>query len=177
MLRRRPRLAQPGPAMRRLERARQLFERGQFAEAAAVFAELAQGAERRGMIDRAGDLRLRVAQCYLKLEDIDRADEEARQALGLFLQAHRPHKVRRLLPKVVAALERHGKHEEAEELKVKAEQLLGATHGGPGMAGPRGTLPGKCPTCGGPLRPDEVHWLARASAECPYCGGVVTASR
>jgi len=143
-----------------------------------VFEALAQGAEDRGVLDRAGDLRTRVAQCYLKLEDIDRADEEARRALRLYLQARRPQKVRRLLPKVIAALEKHGKHQEAQELRDKAEQLLGTAGTGPGRPGwqgPRGTLPGKCPNCAGPIRPDEVNWLARTSAECPYCGSVVTA--
>ena len=175
MLRRRPRPRRPGPAMRRLNRARELFERGKYGEAAALFSELAQGAEDRGMRDRAGDLRLRVAQCYLKLEDADRADKEALHALSLFLQARRPQKVRQLLPKVIAALEKQGKHAEAKELKERAERLLGAGPGGRGRAAARGTLPGKCPNCGGPIRPDEIEWLGRTSAECPYCGGVVTA--
>jgi hypothetical protein len=142
--------------------------------AAGAFEELAQGAEQRGMLDRAGDLRLRVAQCYVKLESIDRADEQARQALGLFLRARRPWKVRRLLPKVMASLEKHGRHDEAIQLREMAEQLLG-----PGRleaTSPHGTLPGKCPNCGGPIKPTEVNWMARNSAECPYCGSVVNAT-
>jgi hypothetical protein len=89
-------------------------------------------------------------------------------------------KVRRLLPKMVAVLEQHGRHEEAKELREKAEQLLGpmparvGPAGRPAMAG-RGTLPGKCLNCGGPIKPDEVHWVGPRSAECPYCGSVVNA--
>jgi hypothetical protein len=132
------------------------------------------------MLDRAGDLRLRVAQCHVKLDDIDRADEQARHALRLFLRARRPQKVRRLLPKVIATLEKHGKHDEAKELREKAEQLLGAALAGagpgrPGVLRQRGTLPGKCPNCGGPIKPSEVNWVGRNSAECPYCGSVVSA--
>jgi tetratricopeptide (TPR) repeat protein len=181
-LRQRRRPGPLGPAGQKRAQARELFERGDYGAAADAFEELAQGAEQRGMLDRAGDLRMRVAQCYLKLENIDRADDEAGRALRLYLRARRPRKVRRLLPKVIATLEKHGRHEEAKELREKAEQLLGAAPGGPdalrpGMLGPRGTLPGKCPNCGGPIKPGEVNWVGRGSAECPYCGSVVNTAR
>ncbi len=179
MLRRRPLRRPLGAAQRRLTEARQSFERGEYAPAAAAFEELARGAEVRGMLDRAGDLRLQVARCYIKLDDIDRANTESMQALQLFLRARRPMKVRRLLPKILAFLEEHGRRDEAEELRQKAEQLLGGLPEGkvPG-AGARlaqGKLPGKCPNCGGPIKPNEVHWVGRGSAECPYCGSVVAA--
>jgi len=166
---------------RRLARAHELFNRGKFVEAARIFEDLAQEAEERGMLDRAGDLRLQAGRCYLKLDNIERADQEGMKALRLFLRARRPRKVQRLLPKMIAALEKHGRHEEAQELREKAEQLLGplpAKAGmGPGVGpGPRGTLPSKCPNCGGPLKPDEVNWIGRGSAECPYCGSVVNAA-
>jgi len=133
------------------------------------------------MLDRAGDLRLRAARCYLELDNTKRADQEGLYALRLFLSARRPRKVRRLLPKMVAALEKHGRHEEAEKLRKQAEELLGppgARLGArPGLGrAHRGTLPGKCPSCGAPIKPDEVNWVGRNSAECPYCGSVVTAA-
>jgi hypothetical protein len=34
-------------------------------------------------------------------------------------------------------------------------------------------LPTNCPTCGGPLRVNEVDWLDDITAECPYCGNSV----
>ena len=165
---------------RRLGRGQELFRRGKFAEATRIFEWLAQEAEDRGMLDRAGDLRLQAARCYLELKNTERADQEGLRALRLFLRAHRPRKVRRLLPKMVAALEKHGRHEEAEELRKKAEELLGPLRArvgagpGPGPAR-RGTLPGKCPTCGAPVKPNEVNWVGQDSAECLYCGSVVTA--
>lgn len=39
-----------------LERANRLFDRGEFAEAVAIFDRLAGGAAERGMLNRAGDL-------------------------------------------------------------------------------------------------------------------------
>jgi len=133
------------------------------------------------MLDRAGDLRLQAARCYLELKNTERADQEDLRALRLFLRAHRPRKVRRLLPKMVAALEKHGRHEEAEELRKRAEELQGRVRArvgaGPGR-GPvrRGTLPGKCPACGAPVKPNEANWVGRDAAECPYCGSIVTAA-
>jgi tetratricopeptide (TPR) repeat protein len=165
------------PAMRMLEQARQAFALGDYALASTLFQELAQGAEDRGMANRAGDLRLRVAQCALKLGDKPRAEEQARLALRLFVRAGRPAKVQQLLPRVVSALEEEGRHEEAAELKQLAEGLLGSAPEGVGQREVRGQLPGKCPTCGGSLRPDDVEWLDSGSAECPYCGGVVPVTR
>lgn len=162
-------------ARQKLVRARELFDRGDFAAAAPIFEELAQAAERRGMLDRAGDLRLELARCHIKLDSMESADQEGLHALQLFLRARRPLKVRRLLPRMVAMLEQHGRHEEAKELREKAEQLLGPKVARPAMAA-RGALPGKCPNCGGPIKPDEVHWVGRGSAECPYCGSVVSAT-
>ena len=179
MLRRRPLRRPLGAARRKLMEARELLERGEFAPAAEAFAELARGAEQRGMLDRAGDLRLQVARCSIKLGDIERANTESLQALRLFVRARRPLKVRRLLPKMLAFLEEQGKHAEAEELRHKAEELLqGLPVGGrpgAGAALAQGKLPGKCPNCGGPIKPSEVNWVGRGSAECPYCGSVVAA--
>ncbi len=177
----RPRRRPFAAARQRLARANEHFAHGDYAKAASIFQELSEAAEGRGIPDRAGDLRLRVAQCYLKLDNLDRADDEARHALRLYLRAQRPRKVRRLLPKVIATLEKHGRHDEAKELRVKAEQLLVSAPGGagpprPGMKRARGSLPGKCPNCGGPIKPNEVHWVGRGSAECPYCGSVVSAA-
>ena len=167
------------PRLRRMEtrqklfRAQELFQRGEFAQAAGLFEEMAKQAEGSGMLDRAGDLHLQAARCHLQLNNLERADREGLHALRLFLRAGRLPKVRRMLPRMIAVLEQHGRHQEARELREKAAQLLGPL---PATAGRRGTLPGKCPNCGGPIKPDEVNWAGPRSAECPYCGSVVNAT-
>ena len=36
-------------------------------------------------------------------------------------------------------------------------------------------LPLRCPSCGGPLHPNEVIWLNEITAECDYCGSPIRA--
>jgi hypothetical protein len=173
--RRRPRFR---PSLRR---ARRRMEQADPAEAAAILEEKAQAAEEQGMLDRAGDLHLEAARCYLQLDDIDRADDHGLEALHLFIQAGRPLKVRRLVPRMMAVLHRKGHQDEAEKLRQEVEALLGAPSGGRAVplgkqAVQRGSLPAKCPSCGGPLRSDEVNWIDPHSAECAYCGGIVKAT-
>lgn len=162
--------------LRALARAKRLFRQGRFDQAAEIFDQLAHGAEINGLLDRAGDLHLQAARCYLKLEDIDAADERATKAIRLFLRAGRPGKVRRLLPKVMAALERKGRRAEAEELRREVEALIAPLPGGLVPGHMPGELPAKCSSCGAPVKPNEVNWLDPRSAECPYCGSVIKAS-
>ena len=112
--RRRPRLR---PALRR---ARRRIEQADPAEAAATFEKKAQAAEEQGMWDKAGDLHLEAARCYLQLDDIDRADDHGLKALQLFIQARRPGKVRRMVPRMMAVLHRKGYHDEAEKLLTES---------------------------------------------------------
>jgi tetratricopeptide (TPR) repeat protein len=160
-----------------LVEAERLLQRGDYAKAAAAFDELALEAQRAGMPVRAGDLYLQAARCHVQAGAIERADEDALHALSFFLAAGRPQRVRRLLPRMLAVLEQHGRHQEAQELRQKAERLLGPLPIRQTAAGPAGarlrSLPGKCPSCGAPLKPDQVNWLNSQSAECPFCGSMV----
>lgn len=170
-------------------KARRLLLEGKFAEAAVAFDRLAQGAEERGMVARAGQLNLEAARCYLRLDDLDSAYERARKGLRLFGEAGRPGRVRELAPRIVRALEEKGRHKEAEELKKELEALIGTPPPGvrrrripvgePGSTPAsepiivREELPEKCPHCSAPLKDEEVDWVGPHTAECPYCGGTV----
>jgi len=178
---RRPFGPRPRAAMRhpRLAHAERLFAAGNFAEAAEAFDDLSRGAEERGMLDPAGDLALRAARCYLNLDDLDRADERAERAIRLFIKARRPRKVRRLLPKVLEALERHGRQADADRLRQEVEEafkgLLEGQPRGPLAERMAARLPARCPNCGAPIKPKEVAWAGPGTAECPYCGSAIKA--
>jgi tetratricopeptide (TPR) repeat protein len=157
--------------------AERLMRAGEFAKAAERFDDLGAKAEKHGRPNAAGELYLRAARCYVEVDDLDRADECAEQAIHLFIQARRPARVRQVLPRVLAALERHGRRDDAERLRREVEEAFQGMDVLPavGQARMAARLPAKCPTCGGPIKPNEVSWAGPATAECPYCGGVIKA--
>jgi tetratricopeptide (TPR) repeat protein len=165
------------PAVAKAERA---MRAGRFSEAAGQFDDLAHRAQERAMPEAAAELHLRAARCYMEMDNLDEADDQVEKAIDLFIEARRPVRVRQVLPRALAALERHGRQEDAERLRKKVEEAFGGQELLPGRARAQARaaarLPAKCPSCGGPLRPDEVAWAGPASAECPYCGGVVKAA-
>ena len=146
-----------------------LLDDGKFEEAAQAFENLAQEAEERGKIFQATHLTAQAARCYVRLEDIVQAYERGKKALDLFKRADRPGAAKRLGERMVQILRNKGRQAEAEALERELQQL-------PAPERPRrGQLPGKCPQCGGPIKESEADWVGPSSAECPYCGSVVTA--
>jgi predicted RNA-binding Zn-ribbon protein involved in translation (DUF1610 family) len=151
------------------------MQAGQFAEAAPRFEDLAQRAEERGRLQAAAKLTLQASRCYVEADDLDRADDAAERAIHLLIRAGRPDRVRQVLPRVLAGLERHGRQADAERLRREVEETFQGLDLTPGRRRAAARLPGKCSNCGAPIKPDEVAWAGPASAECPYCGGVVKA--
>lgn len=39
-----------------------------------------------------------------------------------------------------------------------------------------GSLPPRCPHCGGPVNPDKLDWVDSRTAECAYCGSILRTS-
>ena len=72
---------------RMLLRANKLFDQGEFAEAAPIFERLAEGAVKRGLLNRGGDLFLQSARCHLEAGNVTLAVERGKQALHLFGRA------------------------------------------------------------------------------------------
>ena len=184
MLRRRrpfpPRRARPPhPMMQRVQHAEALFQQGAYAESALVFAELATGATFSGLLEPAGNMHLRAARSSLEAGHLKESLEHVRLGLDAFKQAGRPQRVAQALPRVLAALERHGYEAEAAQLR---EEFGPLTPAGPGisrgrrraMGGPqRGTLPAECPSCGAAMDPADVEWSDPFTAACSYCGSMV----
>jgi hypothetical protein len=179
-----------------LARANKLFDQGKFAEAAPIFGRLAEGAAKRGMLNRAGDLYLQSARCHIEAGNVSLAVERAKQALHLFGRAGLVGKIERLMPRMVDALQQKGYEAEATALRQEVEARLAEAPPGrrppagarpsrwPSFARPalstvegppmtRRELPTKCSACGAPIKPDDVTWLDPGTAECPYCGSVL----
>lgn len=164
-----------------LDEANRLFDTGQFAPAADMLAQLADGAEAHGMPRRAAQLHLRAGQAYMKSRNAAAAVGHARHALAIFAGVGLAGRVAVVLPRLIAELRAAGFQVEADSFEREANEKL-AAHGlalacpQPAAAPPSTprTLnqPTKCPQCGAQLR-----WLDRGDdeMECEYCGTIVRA--
>ncbi len=155
-----------------LREAHRLVELQRYAEAAALFAQLADGAARLGMPARAAHLALFATRAYLEAGDTPNTLTRARQALQFWLDAERESKAQPVFTQLIADLRARALHAEANTL-LNEFPHLSDTLTAADTPTSRGQLPAQCPNCGGPLRSDEVDWVDETSAECAYCGGVV----
>lgn len=179
-----PRFPLPPQVRRALVRANRLMEDGQFAEAADIFEQLSEKAQRRGMLVRAGDLTLQASRAHFAAGDVDAALERVREALRLFVRGGRPGRVPRVLSRTVAALRERGYDAQADQLEQEAAlalEELGLSleeleQRAPQVTAGHGSLPARCSGCGAPLAPDEVEWHDARTAECPYCGTIAKAT-
>lgn len=173
-----------GPRVREaLVRAHQALEQGDTGQAAHIFRRLAGRAARRGMLLQAVGLLLEAAYAEALGGQAHRAVEDARQALEALGLAPVPERVAATAERLAAALRQGGHEPEAIQVQESLERALQRTGSSRRQVAeslaafrsqPRGRLPSKCPSCGGPLLPDEVEWHGPDAIECPYCGSVVT---
>ncbi len=172
--------------LRLLMQAHSLRASGRPAEAAQIFAQLAEGAQGHGRPRRAAQLRLQAARSLADGGDGRGALAQAQAALTLLIGAGRERRALRLLVPLVADWRQRGLTAEADELQrqMEAGGDWPSTPPPPEAASPAptGRLPAKCPSCGGPVRADEVDWIEPdpgapaghpSAAECPYCGSIL----
>jgi hypothetical protein len=74
--------------------------------------------------------------------------------------------------RTIAELKERGLEVEATNIEILLGTLLPDTFSAEPLA-KRPSIPTHCPSCGAPLRPDEVDWLDDVTAECGYCGSPV----
>jgi len=169
---RRPPMRRAHPALRALRQAHRLMETGQYAQAYPILKRLADGAAERGMLVRAAQLYLQAGHARLKMGSGSDAAALARQAIETLVRAGRAERANALLARAIQALKDAGYHDEAVGLRAEVAALTGESRV-PAPSVRRGVLPTKCPSCNGPVRPDEVEWIDERTAECAYCGSVV----
>ena len=162
-------LAQEVPPI--LQEANFAFTKGEYGRAAELFEQIARVADGRGgsraplFHFQAGRSRVLAGQAALGIPSLKRGLEllsEHRQ-LGRLHQAG---------TRTLAELNQRGFKNEAVEFEKWMKSLMPDT---PTVESParRPVLPTHCPSCGAPLRPDEVDWLDEVTAECGFCGSLV----
>ena len=162
-------LAQEVPPI--LQEANFAFTKGEYGRAAELFEQIARVADGRGgqraplFHLQAGRSRILAGQAALGIPSLKRGLEllSERRQLGRLHQAG---------TRTLAELNQRGLKNEAVEFEKWMKSLMPDT---PTVESParRPILPTHCPSCGAPLRPDEVDWLDEVTAECGFCGSLV----
>ena len=174
-----------GRAEMALHVAHQLLSTGHPEEAARIFNTLADGMDMRGMKIRAAMIRMQAAYVEALSNMSLQAVRSAGMALDILAVANQPMKTAASTGRVINVLRQKGHEKEAAELEAKVDALLEKAGSSrqqvmQQLAAARGQhhgeLPAKCPSCGGPLLPDEVEWHDASTASCIYCGSAVKAS-
>lgn len=163
-------------AQRELNRAHHLMEKGDYANAAELFERLARVAYDKGMLRQAPRLFLQTGKAYVLAGDLQQGQDNLRQGLEILAKSKKWQILYNAGTRVVEELEQWGHNDLAAEFKTWLEKILPETAEGyqkvqPSIrGGKRPQLPLTCPSCGGPIRPDDVEWLDATTAECPFCG-------
>ena len=157
-----------------VSRANQALANGKPAEAADIFARLAQEGNKRGIAKPAANAHAHAALAYASAKNGAAALTHARAALNAFNQLGMLERAARFYANITRVLLENGLNGAADAIEKEfGAGLKSASAAAIAPETKRGRLPSKCPHCAGPARSDEVDWIDDASAECNYCGGVI----
>ncbi len=162
-------LAQEVPPI--LQEANFAFSKGEYGRAAELFEKIARVADGRDgpraplFLLQAGRSRVLAGQSALGVPSLKRG-------LELFAGRNQFQRLHQFGTRTVNELNEHGLSKEADEISTWLKSVLPNV---PSFEAPakRPVPPTHCPSCGAPLRPDEVEWLDEVTAECGYCGSPV----
>jgi hypothetical protein len=164
-------------AIRQLRIANQMYDQGNWAQAAERFERLASGAAER-TLPQAPQLFLRAGRARIAAGEPEIGIGHLHQAVNFMGQFGQIQRLNQLRPRLMNELKQHGLEREAVELDHVIHKLLdqhGQSTSGPDSSSLTSRLPTKCPSCGDTLRPDEIEWIDARSGVCAYCGSVVQA--
>jgi hypothetical protein len=170
------RRAMMGDGLPLLQRANDLLASGQYTAAAEAYEQLAHGAARRG-IPRDAQLLLQAGRCRILADQVTQGMDDLKQGLSIIAGRGNIQRLQRAGGRTVTELTERGLLPQAAEIEAILKGSVPAPVGNMAVneSTEKRTLPVACPTCGAPLRSDEVEWVDGASAECPFCGGLVRA--
>ena len=162
-------LAQDVPPI--LQEANFTFDKGEYGRAGELFERMAETAAARNgpraplFFLQAGRARILAGQIALGMPSLKRG-------LELLAQARQFARLQHLGARVISELNERGLLTAAAEIETWLRSVMPSA-----VAMERPTkppaLPTHCPSCGAPLRPEDVEWLDDVTAECAYCGSPV----
>ena len=160
----------------RLFEANRLLAEGQPAQAAPLFAQLAQALEANNHPRRAANVHARATHAFADATALagyeSAALDHARRALQLFQK----HAMSQRFAQFYGNINRHFQSSGMASASGALQSEFGLPmEPAPAPSHATAQLPGSCPKCGAPVHSDEVDWIDPRSAECPYCGTVLLA--
>lgn len=154
---------------RRLEEANYYFENNKPAQAAPIFAKLAEVLTSARQPKRAANLHSQAALAFARSRN-ESALYQARAALTLLLQYKLDQQAAAFYKELMHELSKRGMQSTAETLAQEFSDKI-AQHTPPdARAAQLNRLPSNCPNCGAPLSQNEVKWTDANTAECGFCG-------
>ncbi len=160
-----------------LQHAHELMRLGYYGEAASAFEELASAAaDRQG--PRAPFLFIQAGRARIMSGKNQAGMAHLRHGLELFAASGRYPQLYRAGTRLIEELQARHLTKEAQEIAGLIQHNASASAESPTQRYPdpaKVSLPTHCPSCGGPLRADEVEWIDPLSAECSFCGSPVRA--
>ena len=151
---------------RRLEEANFLLENNKPAQAAPIFAKLAEVLRSAHQPRRAANLHSQAALAFARSRN-DSALMQARAALTLLLQFKLDPQASAFYKDLLGELTKRGMNSAAETL---AKEFGGKLAQPAPRAAQWNRLPSNCPNCGAPLGQSGVTWTEAELAECGFCG-------
>lgn len=159
-------------ARRMLLQAHALQQTGQHAEAAALFDQLAQGAQQRNL-PQYPQLLVQAGRAHILAGDQEDGIARLTNAFQSLIDLARVEHLRKLAPSVQRFLQSQGMETAWDPLETMLIDAGISLDGLEVVATTPDRLPPKCPYCGGTLNPSEVERTSGGDALCLYCGSVV----
>jgi hypothetical protein len=177
-LMRRARMGMPTVDPKLIE-ANRLFENGKFAEAAAIYADLAENALIKN-IPQTPHLYLMAGTAQMKAGEIKNAISMFKRGLGIIIERKKWGHLHKASENTILRMKSNGFTKQAVELQtwldeqvpndVKALTIWNKKTSGFSQ---KKELPTHCPACGGPVNPKELEWIG-SNTNCNYCGTLLT---
>jgi len=151
-----------------LQEANLALEKGEYGRAAELFERSARAADARSG-PRAPLFHLQAGRARVYAGQTDLGMPSLKRGLELLANHRQFLRLHQTGTRTVAELKEHGLENDAVEIESFLNAILPKTFSAEPVA-KRPILPTHCPSCGAPLRPDEIEWLDEVTAECGYCG-------
>jgi hypothetical protein len=173
-------LANHRPVPPKLREANQLYEEGNYGQAAGLYAEIAQRAEQ-NELPQAANLNLRAGISYLRFGELAKAQALLRKSFQYCIDHKRWPQLQRVLKVAMTELDAAGQADLKSDLYdwvhaqlTGTEQKIFDTTDFTEEPSHRDVaLPAHCPNCGGPVQPNEVEWYDSENPICAFCGSIL----